>query len=236
MIAAKDSIGPRSTDQLPNSRKAYSAGKIHPDLRVPFREISLAPTNGVDGTVQQNEAVRVYDTSGPWGDPAADCDVRTGLPALRTPWILARGDVRGYTGREVLPQDNGYLSRGPRGTRGQPDRGIRPQPSGGVPRPGSPTAAREPGASGDAVVVCAPGDRHPGDGVHRHPRESRARGRPTRRPRTRAARATCSSSSIPGKRSARRSRLSSRRSSSGRRWRADGRSSRPTSTTRSWNR
>ncbi len=112
MIAAKDSIGPRSTDQLPNSRKIYTGGKIHPDLRVPAREISLAPTNGVDGSVRQNEAVRVYDTSGPWGDPAIPCDVRTGLPALRTPWIVARGDVQGYTGRAVLPQDNGYLSRG----------------------------------------------------------------------------------------------------------------------------
>ncbi len=112
MIAAKDSIGPRSSDQLPNSRKIFTGGRIYPDLRVPCREISLAPTNGVDGSVRQNESIRVYDTSGPWGDPAARCDVRTGLPALRSPWILARGDVQGYTGREVLPQDNGYLSRG----------------------------------------------------------------------------------------------------------------------------
>ena len=84
MIAAKDSLGPRSTDQLPNSRKAYSAGKIHPELRVPRRDISLAPTRGVDGSVRQNESVRVYDTSGPWGDPTMDCEVRAGLPALRS--------------------------------------------------------------------------------------------------------------------------------------------------------
>ena len=63
MIAAKDSLGPRSTDQLPNSRKVYSGGKIHQELRVPSREISLSVTNGVGGSVQQNEAVRVYDTS-----------------------------------------------------------------------------------------------------------------------------------------------------------------------------
>ena len=112
MIAAKDSLGPRSTDQLPNSRKTYSVGTIHPGLRVPRREIALAPTRGADGSVQENESVRVYDTSGPWGDPAMDCDVRAGLPALRASWIMARGDVQPYTGREVLPQDNGYLSRG----------------------------------------------------------------------------------------------------------------------------
>ncbi len=112
MIAAKDSIGPRSSDQLPNSRKIFTGGRIYPDLRVPCREISLAPTNGVDGSVRQNESVRVYDTSGPWGDPAARCDVRTGLPALRSPWILARGDVQGTRGARFLPQDNGYLSRG----------------------------------------------------------------------------------------------------------------------------
>ena len=56
--------------------------------------------------------MRLYDTSGPWGDPAASCDVREGLPALRAAWIKARGDVEVYEGREVLPVDNGYLSRG----------------------------------------------------------------------------------------------------------------------------
>ncbi len=112
MIAAKDSIGPHSSDQLPNSRKVYADGKIFGQLRVPFREVSLAKTNGVNGTVEENPAVRLYDTSGPWGDPAASCDVREGLPALRAAWIKARGDVEGYEGREILPVDNGYLSRG----------------------------------------------------------------------------------------------------------------------------
>ena len=80
MIAAKDSIGPHSSDQLPNSRKTYADGKIFAYLRVPFREVSLANTNGVNGTVEANPAVRLYDTSGPWGDPAVACDVREGLP------------------------------------------------------------------------------------------------------------------------------------------------------------
>ena len=84
---------------------------MHRDLRVPFREVSLANTNGANGTVEENPPVRIYDTSGPWGDPQVSCDVRSGLPALREPWITGRGDVEVYPGREILPQDNGYLSR-----------------------------------------------------------------------------------------------------------------------------
>ncbi len=112
MIAAKDSLGPHSSDQLPNSRRVYAPGQIHPQLRVPFREVSLARTNGPGGTVEENPAVRLYDTSGPWGDPAASCDVHQGLPPLRLRWIVDRGDVETYEGREIVPQDNGYLSRG----------------------------------------------------------------------------------------------------------------------------
>jgi len=44
---------------LPNSRRVYVRGKIHPDLRVPFREISLSPTNSHAGRAETNEPVRV---------------------------------------------------------------------------------------------------------------------------------------------------------------------------------
>jgi phosphomethylpyrimidine synthase len=60
--------------------------------------------------LEANEPVRVYDCSGPWGDPAFQGSVEEGLPALRAPWIRARGDVEEIEGREVKPQDNGYLS------------------------------------------------------------------------------------------------------------------------------
>ena len=66
----------------------------------------------MDGTLEENPPVRVYDTSGPWTDPEQKHDVRDGLPALRREWIVARGDVEEYEGREVLPQDNGYLTKG----------------------------------------------------------------------------------------------------------------------------
>src|SRR6266704_5537652 len=95
---------------LPNSRKVYVAGKQHAALRVPFREISLAPTKSMNGEIEVNEPVRVYDTSGPWGDPYFHGDVEQGLPPLRATWIRDRGDVEEYEGRKVQPIDDGYLS------------------------------------------------------------------------------------------------------------------------------
>src|SRR5438445_1137736 len=98
------------SSQLPNSKKIYVAGKIHPDLRVPFREISLSPTKTMSGEIEVNEPVRVYDTSGPWGDPSVTLDPVQGLPALRRDWISKRGDVEEIDGRKVQPIDDGYLS------------------------------------------------------------------------------------------------------------------------------
>jgi phosphomethylpyrimidine synthase len=95
---------------FPNSKKIYLSGKLHCDVRVPFREISLAPTKTMSGEIEVNEPVRVYDTSGPWSDPDADLNVTCGLPPLRAKWIRDRGDVEEIEGRAVRPQDNGYLS------------------------------------------------------------------------------------------------------------------------------
>ncbi len=112
MIADPEkSFGPHSSEQLPNSRRVYVAGQLHHGVSVPMREILLAPTRTFDGTEEINEPVRVYDCSGPWGDPEYAGDVTRGLPALRRDWILSRGDVEEYDGRDVKPEDNGYLSR-----------------------------------------------------------------------------------------------------------------------------
>src|ERR1044072_3785590 len=110
MIASKDSFEPRSTDALPLSRKVYVVGQIHKDIRVPMREIELMPTKSYTGTVEVNEPARVYDCSGPWGDPDFHGAPDKGLPALRNKWIRAGGDVGEHGGREVKPRDNGYLS------------------------------------------------------------------------------------------------------------------------------
>ncbi|MEM9018752.1 MAG: phosphomethylpyrimidine synthase ThiC, partial [Verrucomicrobiota bacterium] len=100
-----------SADEVfPNSERIYLPGKMHPELRIPLREVSLAETKHPNGRIEVNEPVRIYDTSGPWRDPSFEGDVREGLPALRRDWILGRGDVEEYPGREVKPEDNGYLS------------------------------------------------------------------------------------------------------------------------------
>jgi phosphomethylpyrimidine synthase len=119
MIAPRDSIEPQTPDptaitdrgyNLPNSKKVYVRGSLHADIRVPFREISLAPTKTISGQIEVNEPVRVYDTSGPWGDETVALNVEEGLPALRRDWILQRGDVEEIDGRAVKPIDDGYLS------------------------------------------------------------------------------------------------------------------------------
>jgi phosphomethylpyrimidine synthase len=110
MIATKDSFEPHSSEQLPASKRVYVQGQIHADVRVPMREIELTPTKGFNGEIEVNEPVRVYDCSGPWGDPEFNGSVTDGLPALREKWIRARGDVEEYEGRETKPQDDGYLS------------------------------------------------------------------------------------------------------------------------------
>src|SRR4051812_13630626 len=110
MIASKESFEPHSSEALPNSTRVYVPGEIHPEVQVPMREIAITPTKTYSGAIEPNAPVRVYDCSGPWGDPNFTGTAEEGLPAVRDKWIRARGDVDEYSGREVKPQDNGYLS------------------------------------------------------------------------------------------------------------------------------
>jgi len=79
---------------FPASRKVYVTGS-DPSIRVPMREIAQSATAaGRNNLVaEDNPAIVVYDTSGPYTDPAVDIEVRRGLDPLRMPWILGRGDV-----------------------------------------------------------------------------------------------------------------------------------------------
>jgi phosphomethylpyrimidine synthase len=95
--------------QFPASRRIYKEGRLA-GVRVPFREITQHVTKTINDSIEVNDAIHVYETSGPWGDPAYNGDVRDGLPALRRDWIIARGDVEEYEGRDVTPVDNGYRS------------------------------------------------------------------------------------------------------------------------------
>jgi phosphomethylpyrimidine synthase len=80
---------------LPNSRKVYVAGS-RPDLRVPMREIAQSDTPvhaGTGARAEPNPPIFVYDTSGPYTDPAVRIDIRSGLAPLRQQWIEERGDT-----------------------------------------------------------------------------------------------------------------------------------------------
>ncbi len=76
---------------FPNSRKIYVQGS-RPDVRVPMREVSQSDTPAGFGA-QQNPPVTLYDTSGPYTDPAVIADLRLGLPEVRGGWIEARHDT-----------------------------------------------------------------------------------------------------------------------------------------------
>lgn len=80
-------------EPLTGSRKIYVPGKIHP-IKVAMREITLTDTvNKMNGKVEQNLPITVYDTSGPYTDPNVRIDLKQGLERLRENWILDRGDV-----------------------------------------------------------------------------------------------------------------------------------------------
>nr|WP_300314714.1 phosphomethylpyrimidine synthase ThiC [Halomonas sp.] len=81
---------------LPGSRKIHVEGS-RPDIRVPFREISLSPTR-TSAEDEQNPPLLVYDTSGPYTDPGATIDLRKGLAELRRCWIDERDDTEWLDG------------------------------------------------------------------------------------------------------------------------------------------
>ncbi|PRD66203.1 phosphomethylpyrimidine synthase ThiC [Malikia granosa] len=90
-LAASAQVDSAAIAPLPNSRKIYVQGS-RPDLRVPMREIVQSDTpTGFGG--EKNPPVTVYDCSGPYTDPDAQIDIRSGLAALRANWIAERGDT-----------------------------------------------------------------------------------------------------------------------------------------------
>ncbi|MGM3226302.1 phosphomethylpyrimidine synthase ThiC [Dickeya zeae] len=94
--AAQQFIDTLRGSTFPNSQRIYLTGS-RLDIRVPMREIQLSPTL-VGGSrdnprYEPNEAVPVYDTAGPYGDPAVTPDVHRGLGKLRADWIAERDDT-----------------------------------------------------------------------------------------------------------------------------------------------
>ncbi|PCF95622.1 phosphomethylpyrimidine synthase ThiC [Vreelandella nigrificans] len=95
-LAETAQVDAAAIQPLPASRKVYIEGS-RPDIRVPFREITLSPTK-TTGIDEENPPLLVYDTSGPYTDPNANNDLRKGLPALRRAWIEERDDTEFLTG------------------------------------------------------------------------------------------------------------------------------------------
>ena len=93
-----------TTGNLPASKKIYVKGKLYKNINVPMREISLHPTAGEDPVV-------VYDSSGPYTDNNINTDINIGLEGIRKEWIMSRGDVETYEGREIKDYDNGFVSK-----------------------------------------------------------------------------------------------------------------------------
>ena len=108
-----EALSAASRRPFPASRKIYVEGS-RADIRVPMREIALSSTRSADGLLR-NAPLTVYDTSGPFQEPAASIDLRAGLPALRAGWIDERGDTEQLDGpssrfgreREADPQLSG---------------------------------------------------------------------------------------------------------------------------------
>jgi phosphomethylpyrimidine synthase len=90
-----------TTGPVIGTRKIYSSPPGRPDMAVPFREIDLHPTAG-------EPPFRIYDTSGPFTDPAERIDLTAGLKPLRAPWLAARG-LATVAPRAVRPEDNGSI-------------------------------------------------------------------------------------------------------------------------------
>ena len=88
------------TGERPGSRKVFAAGRLHPCLRVPFREVAVHPSAG-------EAPLTLYDPSGPYTDPAAAIDITRGLERPREAWVIARGDVEQVAPRVLRSEDNG---------------------------------------------------------------------------------------------------------------------------------
>lgn len=105
---------------FPNSRRVYLTGS-RPDLRVPVREIQLGPTltggSKNNPSYQPNDAIPVYDTSGPYGDPSIPLNVLRGLQPLRQSWINERADSETLSQRSSIYTQTRLADDGPEDLR-----------------------------------------------------------------------------------------------------------------------
>jgi phosphomethylpyrimidine synthase len=153
-LAATAHVDEAAVAPLPNSRKIHVTGS-RPDLRVPMREITQSETPASFGA-ERNPAIYVYDTSGPYTDPQARIDIRSGLQPLRARWIDERGDT------EELPQPELSLWSGA---------ARRSAPARDALQLETAAAAGQGRQQRHSDALRAARRDHAGDGVHRLARE-----------------------------------------------------------------
>jgi len=119
-----------TTGPLTGSKKVYYTVPGHPDVQVPYREISVSDP--------KEPPVRVYDASGPYTETDIGIDLSKGLKRIRAPWLARRANLATYAGRAVKPEDNG---------------GVRAKSSC---RPARPSPPRSPAARGPSRNMNSP--------------------------------------------------------------------------------
>lgn len=88
---------------FPQSQRIYVSGKMYPDIKVGMREIRLDDP--------KCPVLPVYDTSGPYGDPAKKIDLDKGIEKLRAPWIAERLQKDGRHKTQMEYAKEGSITR-----------------------------------------------------------------------------------------------------------------------------
>ncbi len=88
---------------FPQSQRIYVSGKMYPDIKVGMREIRLDDP--------KCPVLPVYDTSGPYGDPAKKIDLDKGIEKLRAPWIAERLQKDGRHKTQMEYAKEGIITR-----------------------------------------------------------------------------------------------------------------------------
>ena len=89
-----------TTGPIAGSAKMHIPVPGTPGMLVPFRAVSLHESAG-------EPPFPLYDTSGPYTDPAITIALDQGLPKPRAPWLAGRGFAHAAA-RAVKPEDNGF--------------------------------------------------------------------------------------------------------------------------------
>ncbi len=83
--------------QFPRSKKIYLEGKIHKEIKVGMREISIDDP--------EEKSLVVYDTSGSYSDSNNEHNYNNGLNKIRKSWIKKRNGISTTTKQKLILSD-----------------------------------------------------------------------------------------------------------------------------------